>query len=32
VRFLSDAINNTPTLLPALSSRANGEPISYSGL
>lgn len=30
VRFISDNINNTPTILPALSSRANGEPIDSS--
>jgi hypothetical protein len=31
VRFISDAINSTPTLLPALSTSAGGEVISGSG-
>jgi len=30
VRFLSNAINSMPTLLPALSTRANGEVIPDS--
>jgi prepilin-type processing-associated H-X9-DG protein len=30
VRFLSNGINSTPTLLPALSTRANGEVIPGS--
>jgi hypothetical protein len=31
VHFLSNAINNTPTLLPALSTRAGGEVILDTG-